>query len=173
MSSFELALPTVLLHEGLCCNDPKDSGGMTHYGISLRFLKSLDAQEGDLNGDGKIDAEDIQSLNLEQATQLYRTEFWEHYNYSAIENQLLATKVFDLSVNLGPYPAHRSLQRAVRAVSSQPLREDGVLGPLTLMTANALNPTVLLAALRSEAAGYYRSLHRPRFEQGWLNRAYA
>lgn len=90
MSSFEAALATVLLHEGLSSQDPEDRGGATHYGISLRFLQSLDKQEGDLNHDGTVDAEDIQSLSLEEATQLYRTRFWELYGYSAIDNQELA-----------------------------------------------------------------------------------
>ena len=77
MSTFEAALPTVLLHEGLSSEDLQDRGGNTHYGISLRFLEALGAREGDINQDGTIDAEDVQSLSLEQATQLYRTRFGE------------------------------------------------------------------------------------------------
>jgi len=57
MSRFDLAIPTVLLHEGVGC-DAKDRGGVTHYGISLRFLKTLDELGhdgffiGDKNHDG-------------------------------------------------------------------------------------------------------------------------
>ena len=62
MSSFLAAIDTVLLHEGIG-GDAQDPGGPTHYGISLRFLKTLDELEqdgflgGDRNHDGKIDAQ--------------------------------------------------------------------------------------------------------------------
>lgn len=179
MSTFEAAISTVLLHEGLTSDDTEDHGGPTHYGISLRFLKTLDELEtegflvGDLNHDGQIDVQDIQSLGRAGAMTLYRTYWWERYGYDRIRDQALATKVLDLSVNMGAKASHRCLQCAVRAVIGLCLVEDGVLGPQTLTAVNTLNRDALLAAYRSEAAGYYRSLHQPHFEKGWLNRAYA
>ena len=178
MSCFEAAIATVLLHEGIG-GDAQDPGGPTHYGISLRFLKTLDEREqtgflaGDFNHDGCIDALDIQSLQRSDAVALYRTFWWEPYGYERIIHQPIATKVFDLTVNMGAQASHRCLQRAVRAVCSVCLVEDGVFGPQTLQTVNTLHPEALLAAYRSEAASHYRLLHQPRFEKGWLNRAYA
>lgn len=178
MSSFEAAIDTLLLHEGVGGN-AQDPGGPTHYGISLRFLKTLAELEadgflaGDINHDGQIDVQDIQSLGHRDAIALYRTYWWTPYRYDQIQHQAMATKVFDLTVNMGAQASHRCLQRAVRAVSGLCLVEDGVLGPQTLQAVNDLNPQTLLAAYRSEAAGYYRSLHQRPFEKGWLNRAYA
>ena len=59
--------------------------------------------------------------------------------------------------------------------------EDGLIGEQTRTEAPAANQMALMAALRSEAAGYYRTLaaseHGQRdgseFLDGWLNRAYA
>ena len=85
----------------------------------------------------------------------------------------MATKVFDLAVNMGPNTAHCCLQRAVRAATGQALKEDGILGAATLQIVNATSAEVLLAAYRSEVAGYYRLLNKPRYEEGWLRRAYA
>jgi lysozyme family protein len=178
MSCFEAAIATVLCHEGVGC-DPQDPGGPTHYGISLRFLKTLDALErdgflaGDINHDGDIDAKDIQSLQRLDAIALYRRYWWEPYGYDCLTHQVIATKAFDLTVNMGAPSSHRALQRAVRAAGGSCLVEDGVLGPHTLEAVNALNADILLAAYRSEAASHYRSLHQPRYEKGWLNRAYA
>jgi len=179
MSSFEVAISTVLLHEGMSSDDAADRGGPTHYGISLRFLKTLDELEtegflaGDLNHDGQIDVQDIQSLGRTGALALYRRYWWEPYGYARIAHQVIATKVLDLTVNMGAKASHRCLQRAIRAVSGLCLVEDGILGSKTLRAVNDLNPEALLAAYRSEAAGYYRSLHQPHFEKGWFNRAYA
>jgi lysozyme family protein len=104
---------------------------------------------------------------------LYRRYWWTAYGYGGIESQAIATKVLDLSVNMGAKESHRSLQRAVRAAGGPCLVEDGMLGPKTLQAVNHLNPAALLSAYRSEAASHYRSLHQPHFEKGWLNRAYA
>jgi lysozyme family protein len=84
--------------------------------------------------------------------------------------------VFDLAVNVGSTKAHLLLQRALRAVGN-PVKEDGVLGKITLAAVNAADAGELLAALRSEAAGYYRNIvtknaSQNRFINGWLKRAY-
>lgn len=179
MSSFEQAIVTVLLHEGITSDDAEDRGGPTHYGISLRFLKTLDELEtegflaGDINHDGQIDVQDIQSLGRRGAIALYRAYWWDRYGYDRITHQTIATKVLDLTVNMGAKASHCCLQRAVRATSGRCLVEDGILGPKTLQAVNDLNSETLLIAYRSEAAGYYRSLRQPHFEKGWLNRAYA
>lgn len=178
MSSFDSAILTILEHEGGLANDPRDLGGTTKYGISLRFLKEICADnstlriEYDLNADGLIDSDDICLLDKDAAMDIYKTHWWDNYRYQEILHQDIATKIFDLAVNMGPKNAHRCLQRAVRAATGKKIKEDGILGPITLGLTNQANPLALLASLRSEAAGYYRSLKNPHFENGWLNRAY-
>lgn len=105
----------------------------------------------------------------------YRERFWLP-EYERIEDQELSLKLFDLAVNAGPHQAHKLLQRAVLAAGT-PIKDDGVLGPVTLAAVNEARPDTLLAALRSEAAGFYRVLAakdagRERFLTGWLKRAY-
>lgn len=79
---------------------------------------------------------------------------------------------------MGPGPAHWCLQRALHACGFRLVAIDGILGPQTINAANAVKPqAALLAALRTEAAAYYRELaradpNRERFLTGWLNRAY-
>jgi lysozyme family protein len=55
--------------------------------------------------------------------------------------------------------------------------EDGIIGSATLAAINKADSSDLLAALKSEAAGYYRMIaqanpSQQRFIEGWLNRAY-
>src|SRR4051812_29003946 len=96
MSSFDQAIPTILKHEGGYVNDTKDPGGETNWGISKRSYPQLD----------------IKNLSREQAIYFYRRDWWNKYNYGAIHDQQVATKVFDIAVNMGASQAHKLLQRA-------------------------------------------------------------
>jgi len=179
MTKFETALQTVFKHEGAFVDHPQDPGGATHYGVSLRWLKSLGDSnadgilDGDFTEDGNVDVADIKAMTKEQAQTLYQTQWWDKYGYEKIEDVTLATKVFDFAINMGAKQAHKCLQRALRAAAGAIVNDDGILGPLTLTAINQINPDLLLVALRSEAAGFYRSLNKHEFIKGWLNRAYA
>ena len=181
MAKFSLAIGPLLKHEGGFVDHPSDPGGATNWGISLRFIRSLQDPYFDVDQDGDIDADDIKALTRDEAINIYREQWWERYNYEDIEDQALANKVLDLSVNMGPHRAHVLLQQAVRSATGLVLALDGVLGPITFNAVNEGKPAIahygladeLLAAYRSEAAGFYRSLNKPDFIKGWLNRAYA
>jgi lysozyme family protein len=182
MSTIELALPVIFKHEGLFVNNPNDPGGATKYGISLRFLKSLKDidhdgfLEGDLDHDGDVDLSDIKDMTMDQAANLYRVYFWDKYGYSRITDQILATKIFDLAVNMGSIQAHKLAQRACWALNGYKcINDDGLLGNISIALLNALKP---IAPIRSEADGFYRSLvvGKPAWQpnlNGWLARAYS
>jgi lysozyme family protein len=164
MASFDLAIPTVLEHEGGLSENPSDPGGATKYGISLRYLQS---ENLDIDRDGDVDADDIRALTREQAVQLYRSKFWM---YEWVKDQSVATKLLDMAVNMGPKQAHKLLQAALG------LQEDGVIGPETQHATNGAKPENLLRELRARVAAFYCKLvlHRPRltvFLLGWMRRA--
>lgn len=182
-AAFSTAIQTVLKHEGGYVNDPDDPGGATNWGISLRFLRQVGEIDADGDGffdfdidrSGEIDPGDIQLLTKEDAMALYREHWWDKYRYEDLP-PAIGVKVFDLSVNMGAVQAHKLLQRACHAVGL-PLTEDGILGPRTRAAVQAADAYQLRAALRSEAAGFYRSLvaSRPslkKYLKGWLRRAY-
>ena len=173
-SNFNKAVEIVLEHEGGFSNHPADRGGVTKYGISLRFLKTL--PDGDINDDGETTQEDIQHLTRDQAVAFYWREFWNKEGYGRFSDPILAAKILDLSVNMGARRAHILLQRALRSVAAKVV-EDGKLGAITLKAVAHAPRDALLAALRSEAAGYYRLIaqlnpSQEQFLQGWLRRAY-
>jgi lysozyme family protein len=74
---------------------------------------------------------------------LYYRDFWEPQLYEQITSYKVAEKVFDLAVNVGANKAHVILQRALRAVGN-PVKEDGVLGKITLVAVNSSNECALL-----------------------------
>jgi len=182
MAEFKLALPTLFLHEGRYVHLASDPGGATNYGISLRFLMqtgdlNLDGwRDGDINHDGKINVEDIKALDQDKAAELYRLYFWEKNGYAKIDSQIVATKMLSLSANMGSYPANLICQRAIRAASGKKVSQDGMLGAQSFIGINLSKPELLHTALKSEAAGYYRSIRydgSKNFLEGWLNRAYS
>lgn len=162
--AFVRAIARLFLDEGGYVDNPADPGGETKFGICKRDYPNVD----------------IAALTTEQAERIYYRDWWQRYRYFELPGPI-AVKLFDLAVNIGPDHAVRCLQRAVRACGRR-IVEDGVLGRITVGAVRAANQVAMLAALRSEAAGYYRTLAaiergcKPdgdrEFLNGWLKRAY-
>jgi lysozyme family protein len=160
-TKFDKAIKVVLAHEGGYVNDPNDLGGETNFGISKRSYPNVD----------------IKNLTREQAVEIYRRDWWERYKHERIEDIDVATKVFDLAVNMGAVPAHRLLQQAINFTEGKSLAVDGIIGPATLSAVNQADPQQLVQTLRFMAARRYYELAKARpanrgFLLGWLNRAY-
>ena len=113
MANYEPAFNRLLEHEG---GYTVDHAGPTNYGITLRVL------DVDIDGDGDIDESDISALTPADAKEFYHRHWWANYRYYVIQNQEIATKVLDLSVNMGPKQAHRLVQRALRACDFNVIR---------------------------------------------------
>ncbi len=182
--NFEQAIKVVLKHEGFVSNDPDDPGGYTKYGISLSAAKQFGDLDGDgfadldLDHDGDVDVDDMQSLTEKQAIGIYKKVYWRDV-YDTFPS-VIAIKTFDFAVNMGHKQAHKLLQRAVRAAHPNNIKlvDDGILGDKSITAIKVCMPSVLIAAFKSEAAGFYRVLatKRPKSKKylnGWLNRAYS
>jgi len=176
VSEFPPALAYLLPHEGGFCDVDGDPGGPTNYGISLYWLKRCgDLDLADINHDGRVDIEDIRRLDGREAGALYQKHWWNHYRLEEIDNQRIASKLFDHAVNMGGVPAIRHLQSAMNACNAL-VGCDGVLGPITIAAVNRLNPQLLLEAYCADLAMFYQTLAaaKPKlrkFERGWLKRA--
>jgi lysozyme family protein len=159
VDTFERAVEVVLKHEGGYVNDPDDPGGETKFGISKRSYPDLD----------------IRNLTEEQARAIYRKDWWDEHGYHRIENADIAAKLLDLAVHVGPWRAHKMLQRAVNA-SGGHVEVDGWLGPNTVDAVNRHPvPGLILAQLRLQAVRHYADLAqhaaRRKFLLGWVRRA--
>lgn len=157
---FKKAFNYVLKNEGGYVNNSSDPGGETKYGISQRSYPNLN----------------IRQLSLKDAEKIYFCDYWLKGKFEQIPDENVATQLFDLSVNLGIRASTIVLQRALRSVGINVV-EDGLLGSQTLSGVIFSKPSNLLAAIKSEAAGYYRLIaaknpRQQKFLNGWLNRAY-
>lgn len=114
-------------------NHPKDPGGATYNGVSLRFIK----QEGiDLNEDGVINEKDIRYLyetnNQEKVDQIFWMAFWDRLKLDRIKYLPVQTAVFDTAVNVGRTQVVKFLQRACNEFLDKPIAVDGILGSKTV-----------------------------------------
>lgn len=174
MAIYKTSLSTILCHEvggtgdGLV-DDPDDPGGITKYGISLRFMA---AHGVDVDGDGDVDAEDVRDLDPEATERLYKQFFWNLVHGDDLVNQEVATKLFDMAVNMGPKRAILIAQESVG------LDADGGFGPKTFRALNVDGDAAkaVLVSIRSSQAAFYRGIAASReksrkFLSGWLVRA--
>lgn len=179
MGSFDAAMAFTEKWEGGFVDDPKDPGGATKYGISLRFLRGLAPQLGDVDGDGDIDADDILALTPDMARNLYRVHFWDALGLDHLP-QAIALPMFDTAVNMGHRRATRILQEALRD-TWHPVAVDGVLGPVTKDAArkavmyrpDGFGDRFCLRRMGHYAVIIAANSDLGRFAGGWVNRTVA
>jgi len=180
---FEEAIVDTLQHEKGFVNHPKDPGGATNWGMSLRYLikrGDLDRDglpDGDMDGDGDVDIDDIRRMTKKDAVKLYYSGFWKPNRLSKIKSSLLPRKIFDMSVNMGSRQAWKLTQRAIIEVGGD-LVVDGIVGRKTIWATNELFTMdyEVLRRLRDRQLNFYRDLviKKPSlsvFSLGWYRRA--
>jgi lysozyme family protein len=167
MADFQQAITFVLKHEdsGLTGKVTCDSGGVTRYGIAQRAHPEVAVAE----------------LTLAQAEEIYRTDYWQKILGEQIEDDKVAAKLLDMAVNMGLHQAVVLCQRAVNFICRHesdfmPVIEDGRVGAKTVEAINGCDPQILMKALRSFCAEFYRHVAavRPdeeKYLKGWLARA--
>lgn len=164
------AAEVVLKPEGELSDDPNDPGGVTHWGISLRFALGVGDSDRDgrpdldLDGDGDVDREDILMLPRERAIELVVAHFWKPLRCDELPD-LVAVAVCDAGFNQGRGPAVMDLQAALRVT------RDGRLGPETRRAANEADPRELfLDVLSWRGVRYAGTRNFDRYGRGWLRR---
>jgi lysozyme family protein len=163
-------LGTLLLVEGGLVNDPQDPGGITHFGVSLRFALGCNdlGVDGhpmlDIDGDGAVTRADILKLTPEAAKDLYYLEFWMPLRCDALP-PALAVAVLDAGVNQGRGPAVTMLQEILGVT------QDGKIGPITLNRAQSRKPAETLDRYIARRAFRYATTRNfSRYGRGWMNR---
>lgn len=152
---FNLAIPLILEHEGGYVNDPVDPGGETNFGISKQTYPNVD----------------IAALTVEDAKEIYFNDWWLQYRFGEIDDVLIATKLFDTCVHVGPKKGIRFAQQVLG------IEQDGKIGNQTLAALNAVKDRELfLGSYRATQANYYRDrvAQNPKMKKyikGWLRRA--
>ncbi len=168
---FDAAFDDLLEHEGGYSNNPYDPGGPTNFGITQKELTRVYKQ---LNL-----PEVVKSLTVDEAATYYKSQWWDKYHYEAINSLAIASKLFNMAVNMGPSAATRLIQESCNYLG-YPIRMDGILGAETFGVINQIclygMEEDLMGDLIDNQKWYYEQLvdAKPKLEvflKGWLNRA--
>ena len=163
--AFKDSIEVVLFFEGGYVSNPRDPGGETNWGISKRQYPNLD----------------IRNLTRDQAIGIYENDYWNRCVLGHVVDQVVATKVLDMVVNMGPGFGIMSLQKAVNKLFGfNKLVIDGLMGTNTLSAVNSVPPlytSIFVDLLKAEARKRHTDIgfadpELREFMAGWLRRDY-
>ena len=150
MATIEAAIGYVLVNEGGALNANPKTGEYSKYGITLKLAVAVGVCAP---GDKAY----IENLNVQSATAFYEAHVWPGLKLFAISNQNVATKIFDMAVNMGESQALKLTQRACNALGST-VSPDGLMGYVTLTAINTRDASQLVMELCAECVSFYRAL---------------
>lgn len=159
MAKFDDAIDLIIQHEGTVYTEtPGDLGGATKFGVTIPALNEFNGQNNS--------ADDIRALTLANAKALYLKCYWSALLLSQINDQKVATIVFDQAVLCGKSRIVKELQNIVGTMS------DGIMGHQTVAACNSMNSTNLIVAILGARTLYFASLVQQntsqlKFLKGW------
>mgnify|MGYP007100063688 CR=1 FL=1 len=171
---FNNAVQVVLAHEGGLTDNPNDPGGITDYGVSLRFLRAAGI-DGNMNRSDHIGPEDIKSLTPKKASNIYYKYFWLPNRFEYIKSMVLSTSMLDMAVLLGGQQACMLMQQALNKTLKESIKVDGILGFDSLSKIQKANCYQLNDKFKTECREHFYDLVKKNdklqvFLTGWLNR---
>lgn len=181
-NSFSIAHKFTAKWEGGESDHPDDGGGLTKYGVSLKFLGGLSGTQSNrdvLERMGirlPITRQVIYDLTRDQAASLFRWQFWDKLRLSLIPLRP-AVVLYDAAVNSGPAQSVKLAQRGYnRCVAyGQPLVVDGIMGPATRAAMQLADTDKCLSAMLDAREAFFQAIvaNNPSqqvFLRGWINR---
>ena len=155
-ANYEFSLAQVLKHEGGWSDHPRDPGGATMKGVTLKTYSDWLGRQAT--------KDELRNIPDSHLSTIYKTRFWD-----AVRGDDLPAgvdfAVFDMAVNSGPGRAARLLQAAVGATT------DGSIGPKTLAVVRAQNVELLINRYQKDRQHFLEAL--PTFDtfgKGWTRR---
>jgi lysozyme family protein len=145
-------------------NDPRDPGGPTKYGVSLKHSAAL---IGDKDADGDIDADDVQLLTLEDAQRIFRLHYFAPMRGDDLPLPI-ALMAVDYAYNSGQHAAVIGMQHVLGTAP------DGKIGPKTIAEARFTPIESFVNAYAAARLTYLQGLATwATFGRGWTRRVMA
>ncbi|NYT46341.1 MAG: hypothetical protein H0A75_00080 [Candidatus Methanofishera endochildressiae] len=157
-----------IIKEGGYCNNPNDSGGETNYGITVKVARRLGYRGM------------MKDLTLDFAYRVYADNYWGSVNLDDVfsESPLIASHLFDISVNMGASRAGKFLQRGLNLLTKSDLKVDSHVGDETVKSLRSYmqrrnDSETLCKLLNTFKSAHYIHLAETRdkdraFIYGWI-----
>jgi lysozyme family protein len=176
MADITKALAVIFGHEGGFTEDPDDNGNWTGGKPGAGILKGTKFGISAAS----YPNEDIKGLTLERAGQLYGRDFWSPLRLSEINNQTIATEIFDTAVNCGAGTAAMIAQKSVNMTNypDPDIVVDGNIGPATIAAINShRSPKSYYKALNGFQFMHYEKIwendpRKEKYMRSWLSRVF-
>ena len=151
----------IIAREGGFVDHPADRGGPTKFGITRQTLAAHRGRD--------VSIEDVRNITMDEAREIYAARYIRGPRFDQIGHPALMALVVDCGVLHGTRRATRWLQAAAG------VKDDGVVGPLTLRAVNggdgpALYRRVLASRCRFIGTLVTRQPSQAAFAAGWANR---
>jgi len=155
-NNFDHCLEMLLHHEGGFVNHPRDPGGMTNLGVTLRVYEKWVGK--------KVSEQEMRDLTVEQVAPIYKHNYWDKCKCDDLPSGL-DWSIFDWAVNSGPGRSAKALQGIIGAT------QDGGIGPKTLQLVAEHNPKEMIEKMHDKRQGFYEGLKTfDTFGKGWSRR---
>lgn len=164
MAKIDPLIPIEFKVEGGKVNNSHDKGGATNMGVTLVTWKS---QGYDKDGDGDIDADDLNLINHSDVVGLLQKR-WDMWKADQIKNQSIANILVDWVWNSGAW----GIKKPQIALG---LNSDGVVGPQTLAAINSGDQSEIFKKIWMARKKFFDDIcandhTQLTFHVGWINR---
>ena len=167
MANIDKLIPHIIKWEGGAkyTNDPLDRGGATKYGITIGTLQGI---KYDTNHDGKVNVEDVKSLQLDDFKRILKSQYWDRWKADDIVNQSVANLLVDWTWGSGKH----GIIIPQRLLGVTP---DGVVGAKTINALNGANQKDIYNKVWQARKEFYMKIvannpSQSKWLRGWLNR---
>jgi len=159
-NNFNKSLLNVLKSEGGFQKDERDpgnaNGGMTNLGCTKAVWEAWLGHP--------VSENDMRNLTINDVAPLYKQKYWDRVSGDDLPSGLDYT-CFDAAINSGSGRASKWLQETLNITA------DGVIGPLTIKAANALDAESLIEQYNDTRLRFLEELPTwNTFGKGWSNR---
>ncbi len=167
MAKIEASMPYLIVNEGGYA-EPPVIDQPTNMGITLKDLQ-------DFRGSGVVTTLDLRNLTKMEATEYYRHNFWDLMCLDQLNDQNMATVIFDTGVNRG-LPCAVKYAQKVLTFLGYIIDVDGLMGKRTIAALNVVYRGLFVPRYEAlEFAGYEAILaihpEDEKYRDGWEARA--
>lgn len=164
MANVKLLLPFILQWEGGFVHDPLDNGGATNMGVTIATYEAYCRKKGY----PKPTVERLKAITKDTVEDILKTMYWDKWKADDIKSQPVANMLVDWVWASGG----NGIKLPQRLLG---LKQDGIVGPITLAAVNEADPRKLFNDIKKEREAFLnriveRDPSQKRFIKGWLNR---